>query len=266
MKQQLSEANERSLRQLSRAIHLSKGQFSLILASCESRRLRRQLTKQLQADSPEPISVLTLHPAAKTLLTTLKTNLKNREPSALMVFGLESVIDVERLLAASNLGREELRRHFPFPVVLWVNEQLRQQLRRISPDLRNWASTPIQFEVEKQSPTLFEVTSNPPLVVEVFRSHYDTDFDDSASEVVLLEPYQMAEMPTIVEALQDRKSVIVNFTQMGVQEMQRSVDFLSGCICALDGYQQKIGQDLFLFTPSCVKVSLKVSQQYQVTA
>ncbi len=37
-----------------------------------------------------------------------------------MVFGLESVGDLDVLWSATNQVREEFRKNFPFPLVLWV--------------------------------------------------------------------------------------------------------------------------------------------------
>ncbi len=37
-----------------------------------------------------------------------------------MVFGLESVGNLDELWSATNQVREEFRKNFPFPLVLWV--------------------------------------------------------------------------------------------------------------------------------------------------
>jgi cell division inhibitor SepF len=75
------------------------------------------------------------------------------------------------------------------------------------------------------------------------------------SEVVVLEPRSFEEMPQVIQALRERKSVVLNLTIMDPDQAQRAVDFVAGGTFALDGHQERIGESIFLFTPSCVQVS-----------
>ncbi len=75
-------------------------------------------------------------------------------------------------------------------------------------------------------------------------------------EVVVMEPRSFDEMPAVIRALRDRKSVVMNLTRMDPAEAQRSVDFVAGGTYAIDGHQERIGENIFLFTPSCVAVSV----------
>lgn len=74
------------------------------------------------------------------------------------------------------------------------------------------------------------------------------------SEVVVLEPRTFEEMPQAIRALRERKSVVLNLTIMDPDQAQRAVDFVAGGTYALDGHQERIGESIFLFTPSCVQV------------
>jgi cell division inhibitor SepF len=74
------------------------------------------------------------------------------------------------------------------------------------------------------------------------------------SEVVVMEPRTFEEMPTAIRALKERKSVVLNLTLMDPDQAQRAVDFVAGGTFALDGHQERIGESIFLFTPSCVQV------------
>ena len=74
------------------------------------------------------------------------------------------------------------------------------------------------------------------------------------SEVVVLEPHTFEEMPQAIRALRERKSVVLNLTIMDPDQAQRAVDFVAGGTYALDGHQERIGESIFLFTPSCVQV------------
>ncbi|EAW33676.1 cell division protein SepF, partial [Lyngbya sp. PCC 8106] len=74
------------------------------------------------------------------------------------------------------------------------------------------------------------------------------------SEVVVMEPRTFEEMPAAIRSLKERKSVVLNLTMMDPDQAQRAVDFVAGGTYALDGHQERIGESIFLFTPSCVQV------------
>ncbi|MEO0834974.1 MAG: cell division protein SepF [Cyanobacteria bacterium J06642_3] len=75
------------------------------------------------------------------------------------------------------------------------------------------------------------------------------------SEVVVIEPHSFEEMPQVILALRERKSVVLNLNIMNPEEAQRAVDFIAGGTYAMDGHQERVGESIFLFTPSSVKVS-----------
>ncbi|MBE7707558.1 MAG: cell division protein SepF [Cyanobacteria bacterium SIG27] len=76
-----------------------------------------------------------------------------------------------------------------------------------------------------------------------------------AHEVIVVEPKAYNESITIVEALKDRKTVILNLQLLDREQSQRIVDFLCGCTHALGGSQRKIGENVFIFTPSNINIS-----------
>ena len=76
-----------------------------------------------------------------------------------------------------------------------------------------------------------------------------------AYEVVVIEPKAYNESISIVEALKDKKTVILNLQLLDREQSQRIVDFLCGCTHALDGSQRKIGENVFIFTPSNINIS-----------
>lgn len=75
------------------------------------------------------------------------------------------------------------------------------------------------------------------------------------TEVIVIEPHSFEEMPQVIQALRERKSVVLNLNIMDPEEAQRAVDFVAGGTYAMDGHQERVGESIFLFTPSCVKVS-----------
>ena len=79
------------------------------------------------------------------------------------------------------------------------------------------------------------------------------------SQVMVIEPRSFEEMPQAIQALRERKSVVLNLTMMDPDQAQRAVDFVAGGTYALDGHQERIGDSIFLFAPSCVQVTSQSS-------
>ncbi len=79
------------------------------------------------------------------------------------------------------------------------------------------------------------------------------------SQVLVVEPRSFEEMPQAIQALRERKSVVLNLTMMDPEQAQRAVDFVAGGTYALDGHQERIGDSIFLFAPSCVQVTSQSS-------
>ena len=61
---------------------------------------------------------------------------------------------------------------------------------------------------------------------------------NSSSEVSLMEPRSFDEMPQAIQALRERKTVILNLTMMDPDQAQRAVDFIAGGTYAIDGHQE----------------------------
>ena len=78
---------------------------------------------------------------------------------------------------------------------------------------------------------------------------------NSSSEVCLMDPRSFDEMPQAIQALRERKTVILNLTMMDPDQAQRAVDFIAGGTYAIDGHQERVGESIFLFAPSCVNVT-----------
>ena len=63
---------------------------------------------------------------------------------------------------------------------------------------------------------------------------------NSSSEVSLMEPRSFDEMPQAIQALRERKTVILNLTMMDPDQAQRAVDFIAGGTYAIDGHQERV--------------------------
>jgi cell division inhibitor SepF len=119
---------------------------------------------------------------------------------------------------------------------------------------RRWRDrAPIGTEVETATttPTMNNVIGMPGAV-------------NGISEVLVMEPRTFEEMPQAIQALRERKSIVLNLTIMDPDQAQRAVDFVAGGTYALDGHQERIGESIFLFTPSCVQVSTQTGVVHEV--
>ena len=76
------------------------------------------------------------------------------------------------------------------------------------------------------------------------------------SEVVIVQPRSFEEIPQAVKLLRERKSVILNMMLMDPDQAQRSVDFVAGGVFAIDGHQERLGENIFLFTPNLVQITV----------
>ncbi|MFO0076225.1 MAG: cell division protein SepF, partial [Cyanobacteriota bacterium] len=83
----------------------------------------------------------------------------------------------------------------------------------------------------------------------------------SEAELCLMEPRSFDEMPRAIQALRERTAVILNLTMMEPDQAQRAVDFVAGGTFAIDGHQERVGESIFLFAPSCVTVTTAGSEE-----
>ena len=83
-------------------------------------------------------------------------------------------------------------------------------------------------------------------------------------EVMVMEPRSFEEMPQAIQALRERKSVVLNLTMMDPDQAQRAVDFVAGGTYAMDGHQERVGESIFLFTPICVQVTTQLGIVHEV--
>ncbi|MBD2356212.1 hypothetical protein H6G41_16525 [Tolypothrix sp. FACHB-123] len=221
----LDAGNEESLQTLVRAIRLSQGEFSLILLRCNYAALRQHIVQRLHQLSPVEIREITLPASVKTLYTAIKSQLGDEQPKALMVFGLESVKDIDTVLTAANQVREEFRKNFPFPILLWINDQVLQKMIRLAADLDNWATT-INFNNSTQN------------LIELLRQKTDDIFAGNVT------PNRQIcwELSTAQQDLQSREEFLDAAIQASLEFALGLHDYLYDRIDgALTQYQQSLG-------------------------
>jgi hypothetical protein len=134
-------------KRLARAMMVSGGEFSLLLACCNCVKRQQQVLNLLREFSSADIHEIFLSPAADKLYTAIKTEISATQPEGLMVRGLESVVAINQLIINTNIMRDEFRKQFQFPLVLWVNDEILRKLVWLAPDFKDWAASTIRFDV-----------------------------------------------------------------------------------------------------------------------
>jgi hypothetical protein len=134
-------------KRLERAIKLANGEFSLVIACCDSVQTQEQIVNLLRESLSIDIQEIILSPETRTLYSNVVNKLGQTQPLALVIRGLESVQDINQLLISTNMMRDGFRQYFHCPVILWVNEEILTKLIWLAPDFKNWAASTIKFEV-----------------------------------------------------------------------------------------------------------------------
>ena len=85
----------------------------------------------------------------------------------------------------------------------------------------------------------------------------------AAQEIVVMRPSSFQETLLAVRCLKNRSTLVVNVEDMSAGDSQRFIDFISGSAYALDGFQERVGEGIYVLTPSHIGIR---SNQALVTA
>lgn len=72
--------------------------------------------------------------------------------------------------------------------------------------------------------------------------------------ILIVAPKTLSEVQDIIDNLRNRQAIIVEFNNINEKYAQRILDFLNGAIYALGGCEQRIAENMFLFTPGGVSI------------
>lgn len=78
-------------------------------------------------------------------------------------------------------------------------------------------------------------------------------------EIIVIEPRSLEDARRGADFVKARRPVFVNLQGVEQDLARRIVDFLSGGTYALDGHLQRVGEEMFLFTPSNVAITAELS-------
>ena len=82
---------------------------------------------------------------------------------------------------------------------------------------------------------------------------------NSNTKMVLFEPRSFGEAEEVGQRLKEGRAVVVNLHKLDRDYAQRTIDFLTGVVYALDGKIQKIGQNVILCSPAEIGVQGNIS-------
>ncbi len=80
-------------------------------------------------------------------------------------------------------------------------------------------------------------------------------------KVVIYEPSNFEETPSIVDSLKNRKPVIINLENINPELARKIFDFLNGAIYALDGNIQKVSAGIFILAPNNVDITGNIKEE-----
>jgi FtsZ-interacting cell division protein YlmF len=80
--------------------------------------------------------------------------------------------------------------------------------------------------------------------------------------MVVMEPTSFDEVQSICDHLKERRPVIVSVENVDKELSKRIIDFVSGTTYAIDGNIQRVGESIFIFTPSGVQVESDMRRQW----
>ena len=79
------------------------------------------------------------------------------------------------------------------------------------------------------------------------------------TKMVLFEPRSFEESEEVARHFKERRAAVVNLHRLQREHAQRTIDFLTGVVFALDGTIQKIGHNVILCTPETIGVHGEIS-------
>jgi hypothetical protein len=139
--------NDTALAELRNALLLAQGEFSLIALGCDYHRLRHLVNQDL-VNAGLAVE-LQLPQQFQNLREIIQQATAEQTPPALLIVGLDYLTkaDLQAVLHAINMGRDDLRQQFPFPIALWMNRRVRQQFLQQAPDSRSFSPAAIAFKL-----------------------------------------------------------------------------------------------------------------------
>ena len=127
---------------------------------------------------------------------------------------------------------------------------IKDKLKNIvfSESLENEEDYEDEFEVETEVSSTYEAPTNKGV------KNITSD-----AKLVIFDVRLFEETENIAAHLKAKKAAVVNLNKLDREFKQRTIDFLTGVIFALDGTIQKIGHNVILCTPKSISVEGEIN-------
>ena len=230
---------------MARAINLFRGNFSLIVVSCNYRSLRQKILTALAIKTGEQYREIEFHQIHNQLPKIWREDRQEGQLehiSALMCLGLEQSRpeNIENLLLEANLFRDRFKQQIICPVVLWLNDLELRQFWVNAPELANLSAPPISFvftetelehHLREQVQRLFEMASDTQIPLFWQDSKIDADRESfSYHELELAMRELRTSRKTTNQEISSELEAKLNFA-LG-RLFWRSPDAVMGEVCA----------------------------------
>ena len=130
---------------LVRSVKLARD-FNLIFLHCNYRCLRQQIQKILLEKCPE-VRALNLSSDAQSLNQALETVVTDEQPQAVIVNDLDLVTNLSDFLVRTNQNRDQFKNIFPFPLLIWITDDVQKMMTKVAPDFLSLDSAPVRFRL-----------------------------------------------------------------------------------------------------------------------
>ena len=109
--------------------------------------------------------------------------------------------------------------------------------------------------LEEDEGTIEEVSREEVNVETALRPRKGKNSNSSDYDIVIHEPKVYEDSLNISTQLRSGSPVVINLKHLDPTEGTRLIDFVCGTAYAIDGHMIKIGESIFLFTPSNIVIS-----------
>lgn len=103
----------------------------------------------------------------------------------------------------------------------------------------NWQSKLASKRQERKEERRLEVVSAP---------------NNHTIKMAVCKPLTFSDVQQVAEHLCNNQSTVIDLTEISVDDAQRSLDYLSGVVFAINGKASRVGAGIFLFTPANVSI------------
>lgn len=116
-----------------------------------------------------------------------------------------------------------------------------------------------EYETEEEPSQVLQYKESETTPVSTYEASKAPVTAPTNASMVLFEPRSFEEAEQIAKHLKNRRACVVNLHRLQREYAQRTIDFLTGVVFALDGTIQKIGHNVILCTPKNVNVTGDIS-------